>query len=187
MEAAEGMEAMSLDLFAGLHRGAAADTDGRAVFSPCGLYRYEIERHYPTGTRTAMGMMLNPSYADAKKNDPTMGKVAGFSSRLDICRWIQTNLSAFISTDANGLRAAADPIGPKNDQHIVGAALEADIIVVGWGGSVTNLPDYKARIERVLVLLRSTGKPILCWGRTAAGHPRHPLMLRYSTPLEAFT
>jgi hypothetical protein len=111
---------------------------GSAVFSPCGLYRYRIERPYARGHLTAAGTMLNPSYADADDNDHTMTKIAGFSARLDVGRW-----------------------------HRQPAQLQG-------------------RVAHVVALLRETGKPIWCWGRTVDGHPRHPLMLSYSTPLEVW-
>jgi hypothetical protein len=164
-----------------------APESGSAVFSPCGRYRYRIERRLPCGGRTMALTMLNPSKAGAVKTDPTATKVIGFCERLDICRWIGTNAAALVSTDPKGLAFADDPIGPDNDQNILEAAREADIVVVGWGAGVSYLRGKLAtRAAEVLDLLRADGHELWCWGYTKGGHPRHPLMLPYSTPLERF-
>lgn len=168
--------------------------DSSAVFSPCGRYRYRLERRMP-GRRTMSVTMLNPSIADATKPDPTITKLLGFCSRLDVGRLIVTNLAALVSTDPKGLTAVdSDPIGVENDAHVLAAATDADLLVVAWGAGVTMLRGLAAdRVARVTEILRGVdriggdGREVWCWGRTNAGHPRHPLMLAYSTPLEVFS
>lgn len=65
----------------------------------------------------------------------------------------------------------------------------------GFGGYVAgNLFGFRAELRyrraEVLSVLeraaRRNGVLIKCLGRTASGDPRHPLMLAYTTPLEAF-
>lgn len=43
-----------------------------AVFSTDGAYRYALWRQWLLGEGTLMFVMLNPSTADAIKNDPTL-------------------------------------------------------------------------------------------------------------------
>lgn len=159
---------------------------GSAVFSPCGLYRYWLERRLPSGRLTASVTMLNPSVAGPQNNDPTVRKLLGFGQRMDVGRWIATNFGAFKSTDPQGIKSAADPVGPDNDRHILAAVAESDIVIAAWGASVELFPNWETRREVVLELLASAGKPVMCWGGTRQGHPRHPLMLPYSTQLERF-
>jgi hypothetical protein len=182
---------VTLDLFWELHwdggPGPSEQPAGSATFSPCGLYRYRLERRLPRGSRTMALVMLNPSKAGADEDDQTVTKVIRFSERIDVGRFIVVNAAALISTDPKGLARAADPIGPDNDRHILEAAREADIVVVAWGGGVSNLRGKLAtRPAQVLDLLRADGHELWCWGFTKDGHPRHPLMLRYSTSLERF-
>ncbi|WP_318389140.1 DUF1643 domain-containing protein [Enterobacter sp.] len=45
-----------------------------AVFSDCGLYRYSIGRIWDATKPYALFIGLNPSYADAEQDDPTLGR-----------------------------------------------------------------------------------------------------------------
>ena len=157
-----------------------------AVLSDCGRYRYRLERTM-SGRRTMVVCMLNPSTADASVDDPTIRKLLGFSSRLDVGRLIVVNLAALRSTNPKGLAVADDPIGPDNDRHITDAFCGADLAVVAWGAGVGMLrPVGPSRVSKVLDLIGLANREPMCWGRTGDGHPRHPLMLAYSTPLESF-
>jgi hypothetical protein len=52
-----------------------------AVISPCGLYRYRLERHGLSGAGGVAWIMVNPSTADATQDDATIRKVIGFTER----------------------------------------------------------------------------------------------------------
>ena len=51
-----------------------------AVISPCGRYRYRLERDGPGEGRTVI-IMVNPSTADAETDDATIRKLKGFGAR----------------------------------------------------------------------------------------------------------
>lgn len=40
--------------------------------------------------------------------------------------------------------------------------------------------------DTVLFMLLASGKPVMHFGLTKAGDPKHPLMLGYDTPLQAY-
>ena len=46
--------------------------DSAAVLSPCGRYRYTLERAWAPNPRYLMWVMLNPSTADATQDDATI-------------------------------------------------------------------------------------------------------------------
>ncbi|WP_259275293.1 DUF1643 domain-containing protein [Raoultella terrigena] len=50
-----------------------------AVFSDCGLYRYSIARTWDETKPYAVFIGLNPSYADAEHDDPTLGRCISFA------------------------------------------------------------------------------------------------------------
>ena len=156
---------------------------GEAVISPCGLYRYRLERHFATGSRTACVIMVNPSTADAEQDDATIRKLTGFSGRNDIGQLIVVNKLAYRATDVRDVAKALDPIGPDNDAHIEAACRDADIVILAWG-PVAKLPAYLRRrwieVERIARRHRST---LYAIGTAQCGQPRHPLMTPYATPI----
>jgi hypothetical protein len=43
--------------------------------------------------------------------------------------------------------------------------------------------ELHAELDSFMELLIESGKPVLCFGKTASGDPKHPLMLGYATRL----
>lgn len=154
-----------------------------AIFSPCGLYRYRLERTIAPAGITAMALLVNPSIADHEKNDATVVKLIGFGLRNGIARWLLGNKFAFKSTDIKGLRTTADPIGPDNDIHIRAMMAEADMLIAGWG-SLAKLPEVlRGRWKDIVKMADEAGKPLHCIGTGADKHPTHPLMTAYDIPI----
>jgi hypothetical protein len=157
---------------------------GSAVLSPCGIFRYRLERDLgkPGGPVAAI-LGVNPSTADADVDDATIRKDVGFGRRLGWGRIIKGNKFAYRATDVRELRTARDPVGPDNDAHLKEIMLAADVCVAAWG-PLSKLPKPLRGRWRVLVnLAAALGVPLYCWGVAKDGHPRHPLMLPYNTPL----
>lgn len=157
-----------------------------AVISPCGLYRYHLSRSIGMGDRRVTFIGVNPSTADAHVDDATVRKWVGFARRWGFDRIDVVNLFAFRATDVRQLPKVADPVGPANDHHITVALERADLVVPCWG-SITKLPwQLCSRIAAVREMLYNADRPLQCLGKTKHGDPRHPLMLGYDTPLEAW-
>ncbi len=155
----------------------------RVVFSDCGLFRYLLEHEFGgDGPVISLGM-VNPSLADGRKNDPTMTKVDGFATRLGASKVIVWNPFARIAKDVRDLRHVDDPIGPENDAYIAQAVKGADIHIVGWGPLAKLPKPLRNRWRSVVDVLNDVGAKPMCWGTAQDGHPRHPLMLAYATPL----
>jgi hypothetical protein len=160
-----------------------------AVISPCGLFRYRLERHAleGDGAGAVAWIMVNPSTADAATDDATIRKVCGFSGRQGFGWLVVGNLFAFRATDIGALKTARDPIGPDNDAHLRAIIQEASIVIVAWG-PLAKLPPHLRNRWRVLVkMAREAGVQLSCLGVAQDGHPRHPLMLAYSTALQPWS
>ena len=158
-------------------------TDSAAELSECGLYRYFLMREWSAALKLRF-LMLNPSVADWKNDDPTIRKCMGFAEALGFGGIIVMNLFAFRATYPIDLVDAIDPVGPENDHWTRALTTNEAPIVCAWGSSgntaVRRL--VQARLPVVQALL---GKhPLACLGRSQDGQPRHPLMLSYSTQLE---
>lgn len=156
-----------------------------AVLSPCGFYRYRLDRDLGRTDPVALVIMVNPSTADATKDDPTIRKLKGFGRVYGWGRFMVGNLFAFRTPDVRFLREAISPIGPDNDQHLMHMMRQADVVVVAWGPVAKQPRHLRERYLRVLHLASCAGKPLFSIGPTAKdGHPKHPLMLPYSLSLE---
>lgn len=145
-----------------------------AVVSTDGLYRYELFRRWADGP-AATWIMLNPSTADAKADDPTVRRVMGFSAAFGCGACVVVNLYAWRATDPTELWKAPDPVGPRNDHYLVEAARRARLadapLVAAWGANAR--PDRVADVARLPGMDRMTALDT-----TKAGQPRHPLYLR---------
>lgn len=150
-----------------------------ATFSKCGRYRYALHRDARLGGEgDVLFVMLNPSTADATKNDPTTRRCIGFAQRWGFARLVIANLYAYRATVPVQLRQVEDPVGPDNDEWIERLAQNAAEVIVAWGAFADASED---RIADVVRLIERTRVP-RCLGVTQSGRPRHPLYVRYDQP-----
>lgn len=128
-------------------------------------------------------IMLNPSTADERADDPTLRKVIGFTRRWGFGKLEVVNLFALRATDPRALRKADDPVGgPEAEVAIIQRAHAAARVVVAWGRLPGKWAEPRAReVERLI------GGPLYALGTTAGGEPRHPLMLSYNECLRPWT
>lgn len=145
-----------------------------AVLSPCELFRYVLVRG--AGPACAV-VLLNPSTADASKDDPTSLKVKAFARDWGYPAYHLFNVGAGRATDPKNWELMPDPFGPDNNAYLQMAACYP-LIVVGWGN---NAGPYAVR--RTVNILTSRGANLWCLGTNANGSPKHPLYVPYSQPL----
>lgn len=155
-----------------------------ALYSPCETYRYRLTRRWDgeAGEGGALTfVMLNPSTADERRNDPTIARCEARARALGFPAVDIVNLFAFRATRPQDLRRAAAPEGPRNAATLRRAARESGCIVAAWGVHGTLL-GQEARVRALL-----SGHPLHALGVTRAGHPRHPLYLRADAPLRPWS
>ncbi len=144
-----------------------------AIFDATGAYRYALTRRWRSSGRQVAFVLLNPSTADAERDDPTIRRCIGFARAWGFAAVEVVNLFAFRATEPAGLRRAPRPVGPENDSYLLAAQDRADELVLAWG-------IHGAWLERdraVLALLSAQAARPKCLGLTREGHPRHPLYL----------
>ena len=155
-----------------------------AIISDCGKYRYRLERGIEQGNNARVAwIMVNPSTADAEADDATIRKVMGFSQRMGAGHLIVGNLFAYRATDVRRLASAANPGGPENDEHLRSIMQDATRVIVAWGPAAKLPVHLRRRYIRVTQIADELDKHLFCFGVAKDGHPRHPLMLAYDTPL----
>ncbi len=153
--------------------------NAEAALSPCRHYRWSLQRQWQPGLPPLVFIGLNPSRADAERDDPTLRRIVGFARQWGFGSVTVLNLFARISPSPALLKRAADPVGPDNDLWLQRALNgQAAAIWLGWG----NLGAWRGRDRQVLALLQQAlvaeprlANRLLGLGLTAQGQPRHPL------------
>lgn len=156
-----------------------------AVFSPCRTWRYLLYREVQATGPLILFSGINGSTAAEDDEDQTSMKWRGFTLRYGGRAYMAVNPFAKTATDPRELAKVADPIGPDNDRHIADALAKADILVPCWGNRTKAPKHLRHRFDWMLAQMFATGKPVLTFGLTKGGDPKHPLMLGYDTPLSA--
>lgn len=162
--------------------GRVAEMRGDAIISPCGTYRYLLTRNwgmrqYTDGReKTLCIVMLNPSTADAERNDPTVTRCIKRASLLGFGSLEVVNLFALRSTDPAEIKKHPDPIGPENDQHIIASAKASGMVICAWSDDGA----YLNRGDKVRKLLSDAGIKPFALKVNKTGQPAHPLYLPYS-------
>lgn len=156
-----------------------------AILSPCGLYRYRLERTVGMTGPVFAFFGINPSTADATEDDATVRKWIGFTKTWGGSRFIVGNVSPYRSTDVRQLANVTPWLHIERDNwvHLEAIVKAADVLVPCWGdrGKVPRVMHNS--IDRLRDWLLTTGKPVKHLGLTKSGDPKHPLMLGYDTPL----
>lgn len=154
---------------------------GTAEFSHCLKYRYALTRTWSRdpGRGRVAWIMLNPSIADAEKDDPTIRRCISFSQFWGAGGLTVVNLFALRSTDPSELEKHyhAASRQPENDEAIV-AACSGHRIIAAWGSHRM----VRGRDRQVWDLLQKAypDRSIECLGLTNGGHPRHPLYVKHN-------
>jgi hypothetical protein len=141
-----------------------------ANFSRCRQFRYALWREWNAELPRVLMIGLNPSTADAVRNDPTIRRCIGFARDWGYGGVWVLNLFAFRATYPNDLKAAADPVGPRNDEWIRRVAWKTGRMVAVWG----NDGGFMERSTRVRGML---GERLEVIRLNAGGEPAHPLYL----------
>lgn len=157
----------------GVHSSAILSKDGR--------YRYQLTRVWRPQAKLVNWIMLNPSTADAREDDPTIRRCVAFAKEWGYGGIVVSNLFGLRSPDPTILKSDTDPVGPDNDQAIVDAACAASLHVAAWGAFGAF---YTRHLQvRKLLTAYPLRLSLKCLGHTNSKHPRHPLYVKGDTAL----
>lgn len=141
-------------------------------------YRYTLVRQFDKGHGTVVFIMLNPSTADAIKDDPTIRRCKGFAQQWGYRQLLVVNLFAARATDPKDLKLMDDPVGKYNDSIILDTIKGAERVIVAWG----NHGGHQDRDLEVMGLIEPYCIPF-CLGVTGSGSPKHPGRISYAAEL----
>jgi hypothetical protein len=138
-----------------------------ATFSEDRVYRYNLWWRWGSKSSGKVTfIMLNPSTADAGKFDPTVRRCFGYACDWGFGSLEVVNLFALRSTYSEVLSKAGDPVGPENDEALLKAVKESDLVIAARGVHGKLL----GRDREVLELITGMKEPH-CLGTTRGGHP----------------
>lgn len=124
----------------------------------------------------AITVMLTPSTADTRNNDPTVKRCERRARADGFGRMWVGNIFALRSTDSRQIYDHGDPAGPDNDATIMAMVSQADAIFCGWG----DPGQFMGRGQQVMAVLASVGYTTQALRLTRAGQPGHPLYIGYA-------
>jgi hypothetical protein len=159
-------------------KAPATAEEKTARLSEDGKYRTLLERIWDRSRPAMVVFGLNPSTADADKDDQTIRRSRTLAKRFGRGSLAMLNLYAWRSTDPAALdelnlKAA---VGPETDDVIQEVLQRAQVLVVCAWGSLSK-PRDKARAAAVLEMIRARGHEPMCFGFTKDRSPRHPSRL----------
>lgn len=155
-----------------------------AIIDASGTYRYVLRRQWGewrrepgAALRSVLWIMLNPSTADGREDDPTVRRCRVFSRRWGYAGLTVVNLFALRSTAPGYLRDHPEPVGPDNDHTVVAELCYHKLIIAAWGANGS----LRDRDRAMRAILRGVGAVVHHLGLTSRGHPKHPLYLAGDT------
>lgn len=155
-----------------------------AIISECRKFRYTLTRMWEENDPQLLIVMLNPSSADDRKDDPTIRHLIERCKREYFGGFRVVNLYAYRSSCPQDLIAHLEQgdevVGKANNQAILEMANECDEVLFAWGCN----PIAARRDKEVIELLRDRfeggGNRVWMIALTKDGFPRHPLYSKYA-------
>lgn len=151
--------------------------------SECQKYRYSLTRVWDESKPSILFVGLNPSTADADKDDPTIKKLIAYTKAWGYGGFEIVNLFAYRSSDPKNLyNKQAIAIGPGNTTYLKQAASSHVKTICMWGNQAKEISETVTAIWTQYF----RGKGAYCFKINRDGSPAHPLYLPGSCKLIKF-
>lgn len=146
------------------------DNNSGAEFSNDGKYRYKLWRIWDDSLPKAMCIGLNPSTANANKNDQTIRYLIKMLTKLGYGGFYMTNCFSFITSKPELLQR--NPMSDEwNDNTLTIVASKCQDVIFSWGAF--KIIKETGR-DRELIEMFPRAK---CFGKNKDGTPFHPLAM----------
>lgn len=139
-------------------------------------FRYALWRRWnysPKSLDALLFIGLNPSTANATRDDPTIRRLVNFAKSWGFGGLFVGNLFSLVSADPAVLLTdtSKELYGGPNDVAIKRMRELCSLVVVGWG-------EFGKRVGyRVAAVMDLVGEPVHCIKMNQSGEPAHPLYL----------
>lgn len=149
------------------------DSGKGADFSRDGKYRYRLWRIWDSALPLAMVIGLNPSTANADKDDATINNLRTALSALGFGGFYMMNCWAYITSKPELLMI--NPMSEEwNNNMISVTASKCAVVIFAWGTfKIVNETGRDKELEEMFPNAK-------CFGKNKNGTPMHPLALMYN-------
>ena len=137
----------------------------RAEFSIDKKERYSLKREWDKSKNKILYIMLNPSLADDKNDDPTIRRLVSFTKKYNYGGFLVGNIFTTITPNPKEIDKSKG-ISDKNFEKLLKLINKVDQIVYAWGDNIEE-----PQLLKELVLNPK------CFGKNLNGSPKHPLYL----------
>jgi len=148
-------------------------------------FRYALWRRWnytPKNLDALLFIGLNPSTANATRDDPTIRRLVNFAKSWGFGGLFVGNLFSIVSADPAVLLTdtSKELYGGPNDAAIKRMRELCTLVVVGWG-------EFGKRVGyRPAAIMDLVGEPVYCIKVNRSGEPSHPLYLPGNSKLERY-
>ena len=146
----------------------------KAEFSIDKKERYSLKREWDKSKNKILYIMLNPSLADDKNDDPTIRRLISFTKKYNYGGFLVGNIFTTITPNPKEIDKSKG-ISDKNFEKLLKLINKVDQIVYAWGDNIEE-----PQLLKELVLNPK------CFGKNLNGSPKHPLYLPSETKLINF-
>jgi hypothetical protein len=156
-----------------IRSGELGDEFRVAWFSDCERFRYLLDIVWDPMLPMLTTIALNPSTATELVNDNTVTRGKTFARAWGYGAYRMLNAFAWRDTDRSALFKVSDPVGPENSvEFLRDHATEKTLAC--WGATITSKTwRHFYRGHEIADAIPG----LMCFRRTRAGHPSHPLYL----------
>ena len=145
-----------------------------AEFSIDKKERYSLKREWDKSKNKILYIMLNPSLADDKNDDPTIRRLVSFTKKYNYGGFLVGNIFTTITPNPKEIDKSKG-MSDKNFEKLLKLINKVDQIVYAWGDNIEE-----PQLLKELVLNPK------CFGKNLNGSPKHPLYLPSETKLINF-
>lgn len=146
-----------------------------AAISECGNYRFELFRVWAEALPIMGIVMLNPSTADVKKDDPTIKKCINIAMNNGFGSIFVYNLYPLRATNPKQLGTHPKPHDNRNYKIVTDGLAKCDEVVFAWGASKFA--------KDILFNPKHIYPNAKCLHINKDGSPKHPLYCKNETKL----
>ena len=142
-----------------------------AEFSIDKKERYSLNREWDKSKNKILYIMLNPSLANEKNDDPTIRRLINFTKKFNYGGFLVGNIFTKITPNPKEIDKSKG-MSDKNFEKLLNLINKVDQIVYAWGNSVEE-----PQLLKELILSPK------CFGKNLNGTPKHPLYLPKNSKL----